>query len=134
MTFSKVPIIPDDKSYSDAIMGKKQQGNILIFSGSIPSRIKMYNFNKALKNGNAKHLSFPGTTLKKLLQYLDVNLKMYTPKTVLNHAGINDDLNDKSQLNIQNLLCNSKYMVDKCLKFAMKNILISGLVFTITVL
>ena len=34
------------------------------------SRFKMYNFNKALKNGNAKHLSFPGTTSKQLLQYL----------------------------------------------------------------
>ena len=31
--------------------------------------------------------------------YLDVNLKMYTPETVLSHAGINDVLNDKSQTN-----------------------------------
>ena len=102
----------------------------MIFSDSIPSRFKMYNFNKALKNGNAKHLSFPGTTSKQLLQYLDVNLKMYTPDTVLIHAGINDVLNNKSQSNTENLLSNIKYMVDKCRKFGMKNILISGLVFT----
>ena len=57
----------------------------------------MYNFNKALKNGKPKHLSFPGTTSKQLLQYLDVSLKMYTPETVLIHAVINDVLNDKSQ-------------------------------------
>ena len=43
----------------------------------------MYNFNKALKNGKAKHLS-----LKQLFQNaLDVNLKTYTPETVLIHAG-----------------------------------------------
>ena len=69
---SKVPLSPDDKSYSDAITKQKQE-NILIFSDSIPSRIRMYNYNKALKNAKAKHLSFPGTTSKQLLQYLDVN-------------------------------------------------------------
>ena len=89
-TFSKVPILPGDKSYSDALTKKTEQENTLIFSASIPSRIKIYNFNKALKNGNAKHLSFPGTTSKQLLQYLDLNVKIYTPDTVLIHAGIND--------------------------------------------
>ena len=90
----------------------------------------MYNFNKALKIGKAKHLSFPGTTSKQLLQYLNVNLKMYTPETVLIHAGINDVLSDKSQSSTKNLVSNIKYMVDKCRKFGVKNILISGLVFT----
>ena len=89
----------------------------------------MYNFNKALKNGNAKHLSFPGTTSKQLLQYLDVNLKMYTPDKVLIHAGMNV-LNNKSKSNTENLLSNIKYMAEKCRKFGVKNILISGLLFT----
>ena len=64
----------------------------------------MYNFNKAFKNGKAKHLS-----LKQLLQNeLDVNLKVYTPETVLIHAGINNVLNDKSQSKTENLLSNIK--------------------------
>ena len=92
--------------------------------------LKCYNFKKALKNGNSKHLSFPGITSKQLLQYLDVNLKMYTPDTVLIHAGINDVLNNNSQSNTKNLLSNIKYMADKCHKFGEKNILISGFVFT----
>ena len=82
----------------------------MIFSDSIPSRIKIYNFQKAIKNGKAKHLLFPGTTSKQLLQYLEVNLKTYAPETVLIHAGTNDVLNDKSQLNTENLLCNIKYI------------------------
>ena len=106
-TFSKVPIFPGDKSYSDALTKKTEQKNILIFSDSIPSRIKMYNFNKALKNGNAKHLSFPGTTSKQLLQYLDVNPKMCTPDRVLIYTGINV-LNNKSQSNTEHLLINIK--------------------------
>ena len=71
----------------------------MIFSDSIPSRIKMYNFSKALKNGKAKYLWFPGTSSKQLLQHLDINLKMCTPEAVLIHSGINDVLNDKSQSN-----------------------------------
>ena len=55
---------------------------------------------------------------------------MYPPDTVLIHAGINDVLNNKSQSNTENLLSNIKYMVDKCRKFGVKNMLISGLVFT----
>ena len=80
----------------------------------------MYNFSKAFKNGKAKHLSFPGTTSKQLLQYLDVNLKFYTHETVLIHAGINDVLNDKSQSDSENLVRNIKNMVDKCRKFDVK--------------
>ena len=56
-TFSKVPTTPSDKSYSDTITKRTEQENILMFRDSIPSRIKMYNFNKALQNGKAKHLS-----------------------------------------------------------------------------
>ena len=70
----------------------------------------MHNLNKTLKNGKAKHLSFPGTTSKQLLQCLDVNLKMCTPDTVLIHAGINDVLSNKSQSNTGNLLSNIKYI------------------------
>ena len=55
---------------------------------------------------------------------------MYTPETVLIHAGIKIVLNDKSQSNIENLLSNIKYMVDKCRRFGVKSISISSLVFT----
>ena len=57
-------------------------------------------------------------------------MKIYTPETVLIHAGIIDVLNDKSQSNTENLLSNIKYIVDKCRKFAVKNMLMSGLVYT----
>ena len=63
----------------------------------------MYDFNKALKNGKSKHLSFPGTTSKPLLQYLDVNLKIHTAETDLIYAKVNNVLNDKSQSNTENL-------------------------------
>ena len=46
--------------------------------------------------------------LKQSLQYLDVNLKMYIPETVLIYDGIKDVLNDKSQSNTENLLISIK--------------------------
>ena len=55
---------------------------------------------------------------------------MYTPDTVFIQAGINDVLNNKSQSNTENLLTNIEYMVNKCRKFGVKNILIAGLVIT----
>ena len=67
--FSKVSIASGDKSYNDALTKKAEQENVLILSDSIPSRITIYNFSKALKNRKAKHLSFPGTTSKQLVQY-----------------------------------------------------------------
>lgn len=80
----------------------------------------MYDFNKALKNGKAKHLSLPGTTSKQLLQYVDVNLKIRNTEKVLVHAEMNDVLNDKSKSNTENLLNNIECMVDKFRKFGIK--------------
>ena len=54
---------------------------------------------------------------------------MYTPDRVFIHAGINDVLNNNSQSNTENLLSNTEYMVNKCRKSGVKNILIVGLVF-----
>ena len=70
--------------------------------------MKMYDFSKALKNERAKLLAFPEATSKQLLQHLDVNLKMYNPKTVLINAGINDVFNDKSKSITENLFSNIK--------------------------
>ena len=53
----------------------------LIFSDSIPGEMRMYEFNKVLKNGNVKDLFFPGATTEQVSQYLDVNLQMYAPKS-----------------------------------------------------
>ena len=81
----------------------------------------MYDLSKDLKNGNVEQLLFSGTTSKQFLQYLNVNLKMYTPEAVLIHAGINM-LNDKSESNTENLLSNMKYIFDSCHKFGIKNV------------
>ena len=51
-------------------------------------------------------------------------------KKVVIHVGINDILRDSSQSSIDGLLQNIKNMALKCTKFGVKNIFISGLVYT----
>ena len=92
--------------------------------------MRMYEFNKVLKNGNVKHLFFPGATTKQVSQYLDVNLKMYVPKTVIIHAGINDLLNDSGHSNEENILNNFNAMIKNCCNYNVRNTLLSGLVYT----
>ena len=103
--------------------------NVLIFSDSIPGKMKMHELNRAIKNVKVKHLFFPGATSEQVLQYLDVNLRMYGPKTVIIHVDINDLLNDYGDLNVNKVLKNFHAMIKKCRDFDVRNILLSGLVY-----
>ena len=75
-----------NKHPEEVIKSNKEKGNVLIFSDSIPGKMRMYEFNKVLKNRNIKHLFFPGATSEQVSQYLGINLQMYAPKTVIIHS------------------------------------------------
>ena len=90
----------------------------------------MYEFNKVRKNGNVEHLFLLGATSEQVSQYLDVNLHMYAPKTVIIHVDINDLLNDSGHSNVENILKNFNATIKKCRNYNVRNILLSGLVYT----
>ena len=113
-SFGKLNVKPGHKTYSEATKSNKEKDNILIFSDSIPGKIRMYEFNKVLKNGNVKHLFIPGATFEQVSQYLDVNLQMYAPKTVIIHLGINNLLNHSGHSNMENIMNNFNVMIKKC--------------------
>ena len=92
--------------------------------------MRMYRFNKVFKNGNVKHLVFPGATSEQVSQYLDVNLQMYAPKTLIIHVAINDLLDDSGHSNVENILNIFNAMIKKCCNHNVRNILLSGLVYT----
>ena len=114
---------------SEATHPYNEKENVLIFSDSIPGKMKMHELNRVIKNGKVKHLLFPGATLEQVLQYLDVKLRMYGSKTVIIHVGINDLLNDYGDLNVNKVLKNFHAMIKKCRDFDVRNILLSGLVY-----
>ena len=123
------PIAPSDKSYSEALTNnsKSDGRNMKIFYDNIPKGIRIKELNQHINNGNARLHSFPGATSKQLLHYLDVNPDNSTD-TVLIHIAINDILNSIS--NVNRLLLNIKDMVKKCRSFGVKNIFVSGPVYT----
>ena len=55
---------------------------------------------------------------------------MYAPKIVIIHVGINDLLNDSGHSNVENILNNFNAMIKKCRNYNVRNILLSGLVYT----
>ena len=75
-------------------------------------------------------VSFPGATTIEILHYLDVHLTNSSPDAVILHVGVNDLLEDNSKSKIENLEKNLRSMVDKCHNYGVKNVFISGLVYT----
>ena len=75
-------------------------------------------------------VSFPGTKSKKTLRYLDVQLTNSSADVVILHVRVNDLLEDNSQSKIENLGKNLRFMVEKCHNYGIKNVFISGLVYT----
>ena len=72
--------------------------------------------------------SFPGGTSKELLYYVEPRLKNKKIVNVLLHVGVNDLLNDESQVSVQNLLDNFNQIGLKCKSAGVKEIFISGIV------
>ena len=129
--FKKLPLIPGEKRYSDAVTSTAKKNDILIFTDSLPKGIRMYEFNRLSKHGNAKLLCFSGAKSHQLLHYTDVNLDgRKPPDSVIIHIGVNDVMYDNSQSNIENLVRNIKKMTEKCRNAGAKNVFISGLVYT----
>ena len=49
-TFSRLPVIPGKDKYNETVKAKPEPMNTLIFTDSIPKGIRMYGFNKSIKN------------------------------------------------------------------------------------
>ena len=128
---SRTPLVPEHESFSEVAKPKSTNSyNTLIFSDSIPKGIRMYQFNRALRNRRAKMLNFPGASSNEILHYIDVHLKEKLIDTVIIHVGVNDLLNENSQLKINQLIENIKKITQECVSFGVKKIYVSGLVFT----
>ena len=102
----------------------------MIFIDNIPKGISIGEINTFIKNGKTKMVSFPGATSKEILHYLDIHLTNSSPDAVILHVGVNDLLEDNSKSKIENLEKNLRSMVDKCHTYGVKNVFISGLVYT----
>ena len=80
--------------------------------------------------GKAKLQCFPGATSNQLLHYLDVNLHDNNTESVILHVGVNDVLQDCTETNINSFINNVQEMAKKCRSYNVKNVFISGIVYT----
>ena len=61
-TFQKLRPVPGEDSYSQAVknnphkLQNAKKSDVLIFSDSMTSKIKIFDFNRLFKNGKAKHV------------------------------------------------------------------------------
>ena len=83
----------------------------------------MYEFNRLSNNNKATMFNFAGASSHQMLHYLDVHLEDRQTEN-------NDILRDSNQSSIDGLLQYVKNMSLKCKKLGVKNICISGLVYT----
>ena len=81
--FTSFCTVPGKKPYSNA-METTYNGDIKIFSDSIPRGIGMRDLNKFVREGKPKLKCFPGVTSNQLLHYLDVNLQDNNAESYMN--------------------------------------------------
>ena len=87
--------------------------------------------NHLIKNHQAKMFNFPGVSSHQLLHYLDVHLKDKSIDIVIIHIGINYYLlTCVCRSGMDNLISNIKKITEKCLMLGIKNVFISGLIYT----
>ena len=65
-----------------------------------------------------------------MLHYIDIHLEDKSIDTVLLHVGVNDLLNDNSKSNVDNLMLNIHKIAEKCQRVGVRNIFVSGLIYT----
>lgn len=101
-------------------MGKNK---VLFVSGSIPKGIRFKEFNSFISNGNAKIVNFLVVTSKEILHYLDIHLANSSTDALV-VLGVIDLLNDYTHLNIDSLIKNLNFKVQKYENFGIKNVFI----------
>ena len=74
--------------------------------------------------------NFPCLSSHQLLHYLDVYLNDKFIDAVFIHIGINNLLTNSSRSGINSIISNIRKSAEKCLVFGLKNIFVSGLVYT----
>ena len=90
----------------------------------------MGDFNKFVRIGKAKIQCFPGATSNQMLHYLDINLQDNNTESVILHVGVNDVLQDSKKTNMNSFFNNVQEMTKKYRIYNVKNVFVSGLVFT----
>ena len=106
--------------------------NVVIFGDSLVNfnRQIKYNINRRLSNRSIRFKDFHGVTSKNLLHCVDTTLQDNYFEVAVIYVGINDIANIKNSLNTDHMLQNVKNIAQKCERYGIQKVLISGLLTT----
>ena len=109
----------------------KNDKKIRIISDSIPKGIRIKEFNRYVKNGNARIKSFPGTTIQQLNNYYSIpTLKEEKPEIVILHVGINDLLSSRDNITPEEEIATEIMKIGiTCKNHGVETVFISGITF-----
>ena len=122
-----------ENSYNEVVKDSKgNENNIVIFSDSIANfdRNTKAKINNSIRSGRVRFRNFPGATSGELLHYMDPTLAEGNYDTAIVHVGINDIINDDSSTKVEHLVLNLEKIAIKLKNYGIKNVCLSGLVFT----
>ena len=119
---------PERVSYfKKAEENRNPKKRICILSDSIPTGMRVKDFNNSLQNGFSKFKCFPGATIENLNYYSNPTLEEDKPEIVIIHVGINNILNN-SNASDNEIAENIIKIGDKCSEHLVEKVMISGIV------
>ena len=72
---NRSPIVLGLESFSEVTKYKSNNSyNTVVFIDNIPKGMRVYQFNKKIRNCRAKMFSFPGVLSNEIFHYIDVHL------------------------------------------------------------
>ena len=131
--FRRLKTLPGENSYSEVVKDHKGNGsNIVIFSDSIENFDRKTNakINNSIRSGRVRFRNLPGGTSGELFHYMDTTLAEGNYDTAIVHVGINDIINNDSSTKVEDLVLNLEKIAIELKKYGIKNLCLSGLVFT----
>ena len=111
---------------------RNRRKKITIFSDSIAKSMRMKELNANIDRsiGTANLKAFPGATIRQLNHYTIPTLEEDTPETAIIHVGINNLLLEKNKADVNEIAENIVKIGIRCKENNVKNILISGILYT----
>ena len=122
-TFAKATPQPEPKSYSGTVKSIKK----VVLSDSIPKLLSLYYIKKKLRHSEIYKKCFPGVNTNHLKLHIIPTLSEDKPDTVIIHVGVDDMMNGTDR---DGLILQIGRIGFTCKNYGVKNVIISGLVYT----
>ena len=118
--FRRLKTVPGENSYSEFVSNSTAS-----FNRNTKAKIS-----NSIRSGRVTFRHFPGQTSEELWHFVNPTLAEGNYDTAIVHVGTSDITNDDSSAKVENLVLNLEKITIKLKKYGIKNVCLSGSVFT----